>query len=345
MKTSMKLIPKTSLQFKYRDGFWPNVLALLYAFGGYGLGLFLILQPSLWLNIPGVVLLGHAMIIASYLVHECAHNTIFARNEDNARLGKILNWLTGACYGSYEVIRRKHFRHHVDRADVVAFDFREHFRQRPWAARLMKAMEWGYIPAQDIYMHLLVLCVPFTLESRRNDRARIIITLLIRVPLFSALAWHAPRVLILYPLAWMLCATVLRFMDAFQHTYDLLPTLEQARGSGMKAHYDADYEHRNTFTNVHSLQHPFLNLLTLNFGYHNVHHDKPAAPWHQLPVLHQQRYGQDSTQVLPLKNQLIAFHRYRTQRLLNTDGGDTPVLHDKGLSFVGVDGVSFLTGH
>lgn len=336
---------KSAMTFKYADGRWPNLLALLYAFAGYGLGLFLITRPSLWLNIPGTLLLAHAMVIASYLVHECAHNTIFARNEDNARLGKILNWLTGACYGSYEVIRRKHFRHHVDRADVVAFDFREHFRSRPKAARLMEALEWLYVPAQDMYMHVLVLFVPFTLESRRNDRGRVLLTLLIRVPLFSALAFYAPQILILYPLAWMLCATVLRFMDAFQHTYDLLPTLEQPRGTGVQSHYDAAYEHRNTFTNVHSLQHPALNLFTLNFGYHNVHHDKPAAPWHQLPTLHRQLYGHDSTQVLPLKNQLIAFHRYRTQRLLNTDGGDTPVLHDKGLSFVGVDGVSFLTGH
>ncbi|MGH8492471.1 MAG: fatty acid desaturase family protein [Moraxellaceae bacterium] len=336
---------KYALKFKYADGLWPNTLALLYAFAAYGLGLFLITRPSLWLNIPGTLLLAHAMVIASYLVHECAHNTIFARNEDNARLGKILNWITGACYGSYEVIRRKHFRHHVDRADVVAFDFREHFRQRPWAARLMEALEWIYIPAQDIYMHLLVLAVPFQLESRRADRPRVIRTLLIRSALFSALAWQSPQILLLYPLAWMLCATVLRFMDAFQHTYDLLTTLEEPRGSGMKPHYDAAYEHRNTFTNVHSLQHPMLNLFTLNFGYHNAHHEKPAAAWHQLPALHHKLYGEDRTQVLPLKNQLIAFHRYRTKRLLNTDGGDTPILQDKGISFVGVDGVSFLTGH
>lgn len=332
------------MKFRYPEGRWPNTLALLYAFASYGLGFFLITQPALWLNIPGTLLLAHAMVIASYLVHECAHNTIFSGNEDNARLGKVLNWLTGACYGSYEVIRRKHFRHHVDRADVVAFDFREHFRQRPWAAKTMKALEWAYIPAQDLYMHLLVLVVPFRLESRRGDRGRVITTVLIRSALFAALAWYAPRILLLYPLAWMLTATVLRFMDAFQHTYDLLATLEQPRGEEVKR-YDADFEHRNTFSNLHSSRWPLLNLFTLNFGYHNAHHEKPAAAWHQLPALHQSLYGADDTQLLPFKNQLIAFHRYRTQRLLNTDGGDTPVLHDKGLTFVGVDGVSFLTGH
>jgi fatty acid desaturase len=332
------------MQFRYPDGRLPDTLALLYAFGGYGGGLWLITRDSLWLNLPGSLLLGHAMLVAAYLVHECAHNTIFADNEDNARLGRILNWLTSACYGSYEVIRRKHFRHHVDRADVVAFDFREGIRRHPLAVKLMHGLEWLYIPAQDIYMHVLVLVVPFTLASRRQDRMRIIVTLLLRGSFFGALAVYSPRVLVFYPLAWMFMVTVLRFMDAFQHTYDLLPTLEQPRGEEVKR-YDAAFEHRNTYSNVHSLRHPWLNLFTMNFGYHNAHHEKPSAAWHQLPALHHSLYGDDDTQVLPLKHQLIAFHRFRTKRLLNTDGGDTDILHDKGLSFVGVDGVSFLTGH
>ena len=332
------------MSFKYRDGRWPNTFALFYAFGAYGLGFFLITGDTLWLNVTGTLLLGHAMVIAAYLVHECAHNTIFARNEDNARLGKILNWLTSACYGSYEVIRRKHFRHHVDRADVVAFDFRDYFRRHPYAARLMQVLEWFYIPAQDIYMHFLVLVVPFVLASRRADRRRVILALMVRGALFTALVLYSPRVLIFYPLAWMLMVTVLRFMDAFQHTYDLLATLEQPRGTGVKA-YDAAYEQRNTYSNVHSLQYPVANLFTLNFGYHNAHHETPAAAWHQLPALHARLYGATNTQVLPLKNQLIAFHRYRTRRLLHTGGGDTDILSNKGLGFVGVDGVSFLTGH
>lgn len=332
------------MSFKQRDGRWPNLLALLYAFAGYGLGFFLITRQSLWLNIPGTLLLGHAMVIAAYLVHECAHNTIFARNEDNARLGKILNWLNSACYGSYEVIRRKHFRHHVDRADVVAFDFREQVRRHPLALHVMQALEWCYIPAADIYMHAMVLVVPFTLDSRRGDRRRVIVTLLLRTTIFTALALHFPRILVFYPLAWIVMVTVLRFMDAFQHTYDLLDTLEQPRDIETKK-YDAEFERRNTYSNVHSLAHPWLNLFTLNFGYHNAHHDKPATAWHQLPALHEQLYGSDDTQVLPLRNQLLAFHRYRLQRLLHADDGNDDILRDKGLHFVGAHGVSFLTGH
>ncbi|MDP2227323.1 MAG: fatty acid desaturase [Moraxellaceae bacterium] len=335
---------RSGWQFRYRDGVWPNTLALSYAVAGYAAGMALITRDSVWLNAAGSVWLGHAMVIAAYLIHECAHNTIFSRNEDNARLGRLLNWLTGACYGRYDVIRRKHFRHHVDRADVVAFDFRERIRRHPLAVRLVHALEWLYVPAQDIYMHALVLVVPFTLPSRRQDRASVLAVLLVRGTAFGVLAYHFPRVLVFYPLAWMFMATVLRFMDAFQHTYDLLPTLEQPRGDEVKR-YDAAFEHRNTYSNVHSLRHPWLNLFTLNFGYHNAHHEKPAAAWHQLPALHRELYGDDETQVLPFSNQLLAFHRYRTQRLLNTDGGDTDILHDKGRSFVGVDGVSFLTGH
>lgn len=58
----------------------------------------------------GVLLLAHALVIAAYLVHECAHNTLFTGLYWNAPPWAILLWFTGACYGRYEDIRHKHFR-------------------------------------------------------------------------------------------------------------------------------------------------------------------------------------------------------------------------------------------
>jgi fatty acid desaturase len=331
------------LRFKQPDGALPNLLALAYAFGGYGGGLALIALggPAGW--IPGTLLLGHAMIIAAYLLHECAHNTLFPTNEANARLGRWLGWLASSCYGTYESIRHKHFRHHVDRADVVAFDYRPPLARYPGLVRFMEALEWCYIPALDIMMHALVLILPFTMESRKHLRSHVLKVFFIRASLFGALIWYAPVVAICYPIAWTLMVTVLRFMDAFQHTYEIDDTLETpVKG---KPRFDAAYEHRNTFTNLHSTRYPLLNLLTLNFGYHNAHHEKPTEPWFRLPVLHKKLYGEDCGQALPIWNQLKAFHRYRTQRMLNADEGDLDVLSDKGAHFVGVDGVSFLTAH
>lgn len=337
-------ISRSDFQFKYSDGIIPHLLALSYAMLGYLLGWCAILHNSVAINLLGVLLLAHAMIIAAYLIHECAHNTIFLENKSNALLGWLLMWLTGSCYATYEDIRRKHFRHHVDRADVVAFDFRPKLAKYPRLVKIMEGLEWAYITALDIMMHLLVIVLPFTMPTRKHLRKYVVVMTVLRFSLFSIAAAIAPRILILYPIAYMIMLTVLQFMDAFQHTYEIFETLEQAPGPEAKK-FDADYEHRNTFTNLHSMNHPFLNLLTLNFGYHNVHHDKPNQPWYRLPALQRELYGSDDTQCLPFKNQLLAFHRYRTKRMLNEDEGDLNILANKGATFVGVSGVSFLTTH
>lgn len=333
----------TSL-LRYQDGLWPNLLALVYALGGYLLGLWLISRPALALNLVGTLLLAHAMVIAAYLIHECAHNTIFRNNRHNARLGRLLGWLTGSCYAEYEAIRHKHFRHHVDRADVVAFDYRSRLARHPAISRLFRLLEWAYIPAVEIMMHLLVVVLPFVLPSRRAQRSRVLAVLLVRALLFTGLIVWAPRIALFYPLAYLLFLTVLRFMDTHQHTYEIFETLEQARGEEARQ-FDRDYEQRNTFSNLVSERHPWLNLLTLNFGYHNAHHVKPNTPWYRLPELHRELFGEQDRQVLPFLNLLRAFHRYRVSRVLNADAGDVEVTRDRGAHFIGVDGVSFLCAH
>ena len=337
-------------RFKYPGSALPNLLALGYAFGGYAAGFWLITRDALPANAAGVLLLAHAMIIAAYLVHECGHNTLLDTNEANARLGKVLMWLCGASYCTYEDIRHKHFRHHVDRADVVAFDYRPRLAQYPRLVKVLHALEWLYIPAFDLLMHLLVIALPFTWEPRRARRGHVLRMLAARGLFFAALAWVDPRVLLLYPVSYLLMLHVLRFMDAFQHTYEVADNLEQPRPA--QPLYDAAYEHRNTFTNLHSVNHPWLNLFTLNFGYHNVHHDRPNQPWFRLPALQRELYGEgeDPTgQSIPFANQLRAYHRYRVHRMLNADAGDMGLeqqpLAGRGRDFVGVDGVSFLVTH
>ena len=71
------------------------------------------------------------MTIAAYMIHECGHNTVFRTNKANARLGSFLNWICGASYGTYEDIRYKHFRHHVDNDDAVWFEYDKFFRRHP----------------------------------------------------------------------------------------------------------------------------------------------------------------------------------------------------------------------
>jgi fatty acid desaturase len=133
-------------------------------------------------------------------------------------------------------------------------------------------------------------------------------------------------------------------MDTHQHTFEIFETLEQERDPEAKR-FDRVYEHNNTFSNLISVRYPWLNLLVLNFGYHNAHHERPTVPWYRLPAFHAKCYGQDDSQMFPFSNLIIAYHRYRVLRVLNADESDEPVMHDRGRTFIGVDGVSFLTAH
>jgi fatty acid desaturase len=291
----------------------PHGLALCYGSFGYMAGLVLMTTQFIIANWMGVLLLAHAMVISAYLIHECAHNTIFADNVHNARLGAFLSWLTGSCYARYGDLRRKHFRHHVERADVIGFDYRRRLTNYPILTKLIAALEWVYIPAVELLLHALVILLPFTDAYYKRNRKRVLFILPIRAALFTALGFDSMKALLLYPVAYMMFLTALRFMDANQHTYDLVETHEEAPLPGMDRR-DRDYEYRNTYSNLISTRYPVLNLFTLNFAYHNAHHDRPTVPWYRLPALHKELYGDDDSRVLSFGALIPAYHKYRVAR-------------------------------
>jgi len=330
------------MMMRQTAGAWRHWLALGYGLAGYGGALLLMGTPVWGFNLLGVVLLAHTLVISAYLVHECTHNTIFANHQWNATLGELLDWLAGASYGSYNDIRRKHLRHHADRADVIAFDYRAWLVCHPLLLKLVQVLEWAYIPAVDLLMHALVIVLPFIRESRHKQRRRVVFTLLSRLLFFTALAIYAPRILLIYPFAYLLFLHVMRLMDVHQHTYAVVTSLDNKTATHGKA-YDRAFEDRNTYSNVISLRYPWLNLLMLNFGYHNAHHVRPTAPWYQLPKLHQRYFGDDHSKLLPFTKLLHSYHRHRVVRVLNGDAPDSLITGDAPM--IGVVGVSFLTAH
>lgn len=326
-----------------RDGLWPLVAVTAYVFGGYVAGLGLLLSATHPLVLVAATLLtAHAMVIAAYLLHECGHNTLFRRNEHNAWLGRVLNWISASAYARFEDIRTKHMRHHVDNIDVVAFDHVAFLQRHPLLRRTIETLEWAYVPALPVMMHWTQILLPFAWESRRHLRPRILAVVLVRGSLFLAvLTWH-PTAAILYVVAWFLMLHVLRFMDAFQHNYALSFTLES--GGDPTRRGDTDYEQSHTFSNPVSMKHPWLNLVTLNFGYHNAHHARPTVPWYRLPALHRELFGEDPGQVLDLSEQLVAYHRHRVQRVMG-DPVDPERFRERLRrgEAAGADAVSFLT--
>jgi fatty acid desaturase len=328
--------------FRHADGVIPNLLVISYALSGYAGGLWLMATGSLATALMGMLWFAHALIIAAYLFHEFAHDTVFARHEANSRGGVLMTWLTGSCYAHYEHLRRKHIRHHVDRADVISLDTKKLLRSAPLAVqRLVLVLEWCYVPAVELLMHAFVIALPFLREERRAERGRVLFILAVRGTAFAVLGYFAPQALVLYIVAYLIMITVLRFADAFQHTYDAYAILENAQVPKDKLR-DRAYEQANTYSNLVSLRWPVLNLLLLNFPYHNAHHEQLSVPWHRLPALHQKLYG-DGRQVIPMLRLLPPFHRYRVKRVLSDDYGVVDTGTGKASGFIGAVSVSFLT--
>lgn len=331
--------------FRYKGSLIPGVLALLYCQLAYFGGAALILSLNPVLMGMGVLAMAHGMVIASYLIHDCGHNTLFKSPRHNAMLGGALNWLTGGCYGTYSDLRTYHMKHHVDNTDVVAFDYRGYLIRHPVQRKIVEILEWLYIPAVEFLMHGTLLLAPFIFPEKKDKRFRAMKIIVLRFGVLLAVFMYSPMAYASYLLAYVLFLTVLRFMDALQHNYDIvlssggIPALITHRG-------DRGYEGSHTFSNLISVRHPWLNLLVLNFGYHNAHHTRPAAPWHELPKLHQALYGNDASFVIPFRKQLSSFHKGRVGRVFGDDSemqGDEFAQRLQNGSAVGASGVSFLT--
>jgi fatty acid desaturase len=331
--------------FRHANGALWNGAAMTYAVLGYSVGIAMLLAGSALVNLAGTLLLAHALIISAYLIHEFAHTAVFSEARHNAWAGTFFSWLTGGCYADFKNLRHKHMRHHVNRADVITLDSKVFLNNLPvWVRKLILALEWAYIPAIELIMHGYVIAMPFLGQTgkQRARRGQVLLIILIRAAAFALLGWVSLNALVLYTLAWMLMITVLRFTDAYQHTYDAFAVLEEGDIPADKLR-DRAYEQSNTFSNLVSMRWPVLNLLLLNFTYHNAHHEKPIAPWYQLPALHAELYGDGYRQVVPMRELLISFHRHRLRRVISDDYGVLDDSPQRAENFYGAVGVSFLT--
>ena len=321
--------------------------ALFYVLSGYVSGFAGLFSDRPAINALAMLLLAHSMIIAAYLVHECGHNLIFRKIQHNTALGRILTWFCGASYGTYEDIRYKHFRHHIDNDDVVWFDYERFFEEHPLTLKAAQLLEWFYIPAHDLIMHFIMVFTSFIIPQRRNQRGRNVAVILVRGGVFAAVAIVFPHVALLYALAYLLMMQVLRFMDMLQHDYPYNPTLFEYVDPPHRG--DDEWEQAHTFSNPLSLRFEKLNWLTLNFGYHNAHHSNMHLPWYRLPALHRELTGDDPARVIPIASQLKLFHRNRVVRVYSAQQMDYPQAADylraarAGTGPIGGNAASFIT--
>jgi hypothetical protein len=87
----------------------------------------------------------------------------------------------------------------------------------------------------------------------------------------------------------------------------------------------------------------WLNLLLLNFGYHNAHHELMKCPWYSLHELDKELYTGEEVHYITLPQLLWNYHRFRVSRIFSGQGlavsdAGTPQLE----TFYGGIEVSFL---
>lgn len=339
----MSLQTTLSRVMREPEGTWPNLLAITYAVPGHALGLWL-LATGEGLVFPFAVLLtAHTMVIAAYLIHEAAHLNLLRTPAQNRWLGEVLGFVTGGGYASFERIRHMHLRHHRDRADPVRFDCPAFLRSLPRPVRrLIDVLEWAYVPAVELIMHWQVVLRPFLVAAERDRRPRVLIMLLLRGALFAALFRASPWALAGFALAYGIFLQVLQFFDAFHHTFEqhVLPADDAPLPLGDR---DRAWELANTYSNLVSTRWPWLNLLTLNFGYHNAHHERASVPWYRLPATHRELFPADYPQVMPLGELLGTWHVNRLRRIEGGEYGSVVEGPARADAFVGAHAVSFLT--
>jgi fatty acid desaturase len=127
----------------------------------------------------------------------------------------------------------------------------------------------------------------------------------------------------------------IRFVDAFQHSYVQVAADQATPTKGRR------YEQHHTFSFPVARRFRGLNLLILNFGYHNAHHALPSCPWYNLPALDSLIMSTDGSELddgepAPPAHQvsfvelLRGYHRHRRYRITTTDEGQA---YDDALQF------------
>lgn len=318
-----------------QKAFW-NEIAISYVFLGYIGGITLLLEADGWLNLLGTVLLMHSLIYSAYLSHEFMHGTIFKSRYWNVVFGQLMLWLNGGCYYGFQTLTLQHIAHHVDRVDVFTFDISAEIQKLPNLNRqIIVALEWLYFPVVSFWSRWQSI-----IKNWRNPEKQKQVTVIfaIRITGFAVLGIISFKALLLYFLSYMGMITVLRCLDAFQHTYEAFPVGTSLPGR------DRNHEQTHTYSNLISRRYPQLNLLVLNFGYHNAHHAIMKCPWHSLPELDREFGQNQQVNIISFAEQLINYHRYRVTRLFAGQGKTTNEEgHQTYENFYGAVDVSFLT--
>ncbi|MEA5514256.1 fatty acid desaturase [Nodularia sp. UHCC 0506] len=314
-----------------------NIIVIVYVLVSYLSAFLLLPAQQIFFNILGILLLTHSLVISAYLFHEFIHGTIFTSKKWNVIGGNVMLWLNGGCYARFEDLAKEHICHHVNKFDSSAFDLSKFLKKLPTLVQIFViALEWMYFPVIYFFLQFYSITAPFWKPERKHERVRILFVLFVRGIFFTSMGLISLKFLLLYFFSYIGMITVMRFMDAFQHTYQMFPP------GASPPKYNSLYEQENTFSILISRKYWWLNLLTLNFGYHNAHHARMRCPWYNLHKLDAELSKKTKIHYPSFTNLLYNYHRFRVIRLFSGQG---QVYKDNWNNFYGAVGVSVLIKH
>jgi sphingolipid 4-desaturase/C4-monooxygenase len=198
---------------------------------------------------------NHAMYVA---IHDATHNCIFRSNDLNkwvAILADLPNTLPTAmgfrCY---------HIKHHSHLGDYsYDADLPSH-----WEARLFGASAFG----KAAWMFIFPV---FQITRLRRLKGS--------VPIWSRWTFINAGLVFLFDVAILMWLGPNALLYLFASFWFSVGGLHPLGGRWLQEHYTSDPS-QETFDYYGA-----LNLVALNIGYHNEHHDFPDVPWSRLPRL------------------------------------------------------------
>jgi fatty acid desaturase len=287
-----------------------NYTCVSYCIIGYITGVALVLQDSYVSGILGTMIVAHTTVWSALLTHEFMHNTIFASKRLNVIFGSLMTIISGACYVSYQRLRQQHLDHHRHNVGYDGFSITEWVMTlQPMLRRLILALEYVYFPILSIVARCRALLIPFVLAEHRPLRRRIVVVLLLRCLAYAVAFSISPVSILWLFLAHIIVLNIFRVFDCFHHTFDIIPLGTPAPKT------DRAYEQEHTYSSLISRKRPWLNWIVLNYGFHNAHHQFPAANWVDLPRHDRALYNTNESHCIYFLDLLRWYHHNRIARI------------------------------
>ncbi|MBO0734719.1 MAG: fatty acid desaturase [Methylocapsa sp.] len=228
--------------------------AIAAIFGFFGLSYW-------WAALLTAILIGafanHAMFV---VIHDATHNCIFKSNALNkwaAILADLPNTVPTAmgfrCY---------HMKHHSHLGD---YDYDADLPSH-WEARLFGTSAFG----KAAWMFIFPIFQATRLSRLKGS-----------VPIWGRWTFINAGCVLLYDLAVLICFGPAALLYLFASFWFSVGGLHPLGARWLQEHYTSDSS-QETFG-----YYGVLNLVALNIGYHNEHHDFPDIPWTRLPRLKQ----------------------------------------------------------